>query len=58
MLLLLKIKVVFLELLFKELIPFLYTSAMAPFLRKVPVDKFVQVRAPETLPVPALLTSK
>ena len=58
MLLLLKIKEVFLELLFKELIPFLYTSAMAPFLRKVPVDKFVQVSAPDTLPVPALLTSK
>ena len=58
MLLLLKVKEVFLELLLIEFTPFLYTSAMAPFLRKVPVDKFVQVRAPDTLPVPALLTSK
>ena len=58
MLLLLKVKEVFLELLLIELTPFLYTSAMAPFLRKVPVDRVDQVRAPDTLPVPALLTSK
>ena len=58
MLLLLKVKEVFLELLFKEFTPFLYISAMAPFLKNVPVDKLVQVSAPKSLPVLPLLTSK
>ena len=53
-----KVKEVFLELLFREFTPLRYISAMAPFLRKVPVERFVQVSAPESLPVPPLLTSK